>query len=84
MNNGLPPDVVQVSFLLSAAHRDEVLAWCNLTLGIRATYPRGKWTYFPFYSVGGVDCIRVVLYHKSDQLAFTLVWGKYILQRKVD
>lgn len=82
----LDKSVVQISFYLSdkIAIKEPVLEWCNTRLGVKAPYPHGRWTYFPFYMIDGKYCIRVVLYYPEDHVAFALVWGKDILEQKID
>lgn len=88
-NNAIPGSspgstFVQTSFFLPDDLRDSVKEWCNTALGVKAQYPHGRWTYFPFYVIKGIPCIRVVLYFADDKLAFSLAWNGHILEHKDD
>lgn len=84
--NSKQPDrpVVQISFYLREELKEPIKEWCNTRLGVKAQYPHGLCTYFPFYSVNGIPCIRIVLYYPEDHAAFALTWNEDILKQNID
>lgn len=78
-SSSLDPDIKQTSFYVPLNYKEDIYTWCDSHFGVKARYPRGRWTSFPFYLVANTEAIRIVIYHVNDIMAFRLVWAELII-----